>query len=170
MRCVLRVLRDLVNLNVCLQRFVDSVIWCISEYRSCNAFLQMRALCAVWRSDDCFGYRGSGPHDVDTVRSLFCRRLCDNSHFNRVHALYKNKSPLAIAAVASILMAETVTNVYLLVYAGRMCSIFSSDERPISFFPNLAVLHNKYQTRVHCERSFSLLMPGSCITYELASG
>jgi len=48
----------------------------------------------------------------------------------RVHAMYYNKSRLVIAFVAFILLAETVTNVYLLVHAGP-------------------VLHSKYQTQVH---------------------
>ena len=38
----------------------------------------------------------------------------------RVHALYYDKSRLVVAFVAFILLAETGTNVYLLMYAGRM--------------------------------------------------
>ena len=48
---------------------------------------------------------------------LTCRTLTPTL---RVHALYYNKSRLIIAFVAFILLAETATNVYLLIYAGRM--------------------------------------------------
>lgn len=41
----------------------------------------------------------------------------------RVHALYFHKSRLFIAFVAFILLAETIANVYLLIYAGGMSTL-----------------------------------------------
>ena len=72
----------------------------------------------------------------------------------RVHALYYDKSRLIIGFVAFILVAETATNVYLLIHAIRMPMprfSLSLNRRLMFHSRQSAVPHQKYQDQVHCE-------------------